>query len=197
MHLTPQEKDRLVVASAADLARRRLARGARLGATEAAALIIDEAHEWAWDGLELDEVVRRAKQVLTVDQVLPGVPDMISHLQVDALFPAGSYLVDIVDPIVVEHDPEVSQGTPRELNVGRLRREATVRNEAPRTVRVTSHVDFSQLNPLLRIDGAPIEGWRLDIPAGSSVAWAPGQIRTVTLVRWNAQPEEGGKHDVA
>lgn len=193
MHLTPQERDRLLVASAADLARRRLARGARLGATEAAALIIDEAHEWAWDGLELDEVVRRAKEVLTPEQVLAGVPAMVSHLQVDALFPAGSFLVDIVNPIAVEADTVVSDRPPRELNAGRPRREVTVHNEAPRTVRVTSHVDFSQVNPLLRIEGDPVKGWRLDIPAGSSVAWAPGQTCVVTLVPWNIRPDEGGR----
>lgn len=196
MHLTPQERDRLLVASAADLARRRLARGARLGATEAAALIIDEAHEWAWDGLELDDVVRRAKEVLTREQVLPGVPAMVSHLQVDALFPAGSFLVDIVNPIAVEADTVISDRPPRELNAGRPRREVTVLNEAPRTVRVTSHVDFSQVNPLLRIEGEPVEGWRLDIPAGSSVAWAPGETRVVTLVPWITRPDEGGRHDV-
>lgn len=196
MHLTPQERDRLLVASAADLARRRLARGARLGATEAAALIIDEAHEWAWDGLKLDEVVRRAKEVLTRDQVLPGVPAMVSHLQVDALFPAGSFLVDIVNPIAVEADVVTSDRPPRVLNAGRPRREVTVLSEAPRTVRVTSHVDFSQVNPLLRIEGDLVEGWRLDIPAGSSVAWAPGETRVVTLVPWNARPE-GGSDDVA
>lgn len=197
MHLTPQEKDRLLVASAADLARRRLARGARLGATEAAALIIDEAHEWAWDGLELDEVVRRAKEVLTLEQVLAGVPAMVSHLQVDALFPAGSFLVDIVNPIAVEADTVTSDRPPRELNAGRPRREVTVLNEAPRTVRVTSHVDFSQVNPLLRIEGNSVEGWRLDIPAGSSVAWAPGQTRVITLVPWSTRPDEGGSDDVA
>ena len=197
MHLTPQERDRLLVASAADLARRRLARGARLGATEAAALIIDEAHEWAWDGLELDEVVRRAKEVLTPEQVLAGVPAMVSHLQVDALFPAGSFLVDIVNPIAVEGNPVTSELPPRELNVGRPRREATVLNEAPRTVRVTSHVDFSQVNPLLRVEGDPTTGWRLDIPAGSSIAWAPGETRVVTLVPWSTRPDEGDSDDVA
>lgn len=193
MHLTPQERDRLLVASAADLARRRLARGARLGATEAAALIIDETHEFAWDGFELDEVVLRAKEVLSREQVLPGVPAMVSHLQVDALFPAGSFLVDIVNPIAAEADPVTSDRPPRELNVGRPRREVTILNDAPRTVRVTSHVDLSQVNPMLQIDGDPVEGWRLDIPAGSSLAWAPGETRVVTLVPWNTRPDEGGR----
>lgn len=197
MHLTPQERDRLLVASAADLARRRLARGARLGATEAAALIIDEAHEWAWDGVELDEVVRRAKTLLTPEQVHPGVPEMLSQLQLDALFPAGSFLVNIVEPIGPAKDMLSSDGPPRELNVGRPRREVTVVNEAPRTVRVTSHVDFSQINRMLRIEGEAVHGWHLDIPAGSSLAWEPGETRVVTLVPWNTLPDEGATDDLA
>ncbi len=186
MHLTAQERDRLVVAQAADLARRRLARGARLGATEAAALIIDEVHEWAWDGVELEKVVARARALLTPEQVLPGVPEMVAHLQVDALFPAGSFLVDLVGPIGTPRDLVSSEGPPRELNPGRPRREVTVVNESARTVRITSHVDFSQINPLLRVEDGPATGWRLDIPAGSSLAWAPGESRVATLVTWEA-----------
>lgn len=186
MHLTAQERNRLVVAQAADLARRRLARGARLGATEAAALIIDEVHEWAWDGVELGEVVTRAKTLLSPEQVLPGVPEMVVHLQVDALFPAGSFLVDLVSPIGTPRDLVTSEGPPRELNPGRPRRQVAMTNESPRTVRVTSHVDISQVNPLLRVEGERLSGWRLDIPAGSSEAWAPGERRTVTLVPWES-----------
>jgi urease subunit gamma/beta len=193
VHLTPHERDRLLVAAAADLARRRLSRGARIGATEAAALIVDEVHELAWDGHELGEVVRRAGQVLTAEQVLPGVPEMISHLQVDALFPAGSFLVDIVEPIPLR---ETAEGTarpgPRQLNAGLPRREATVRNDSPRTVRVTSHVDFAEVNAALAFDREAVRGWRLDIPAGSSLSWAPGETRTATLVPWRPSHEEGG-----
>jgi len=190
MHLTAQERNRLVVAQAADLARRRLARGARLGATEAAAMIIDEVHEWAWDGMELGEVVTRAKALLSPEQVLPGVPEMVAHLQVDALFPAGSFLVDLVSPIGTARDLVSSQGPPRELNPGQPRRQVTMTNDSPRTVRVTSHVDISQINPLLRVEGEPITGWRLDIPAGSSLAWAPAETRTVTLVPWESAPSD-------
>jgi urease subunit gamma/beta len=190
MHLTPHERERLLVAQGAELARRRLKRGARLGATEAAALIVDEVYEWAWDGLELSAVIRRAQTVLTAEQVLPGVPEMVTHLQVDALFPAGTFLVDIHDPIGQPRGAVSSEGPPRELNVGRPRRRAVVTNEAARTVRVTSHADFSQVNPLLRVDGGPLSGWRLDIPAGSSESWAPGEVREVTLVRWSTSADE-------
>jgi urease subunit gamma/beta len=190
MHLTPQEQNRLLVAQAADLARRRLKRGARLGATEATAFIVDEVHEWAWDGLDLADVVKRARSLLTPEQVLPGVPEMVTHLQVDALFPAGTFLVDIANPIGTPRDLVSSDGPPRELNEGRPRRRVTVTNEAARTVRVTSHADFSQINPLLRVEGGSVSGWRLDIPAGSSESWAPGERREVTLVRWGAAADE-------
>lgn len=192
VHLTPHERDRLLVAAAADLARRRLARGARIGATEAAALIVDEVHELAWDGHDLDEVVRRARQILTAEQLLPGVPEMIGHLQVDALFPAGTFLVDIPEPVpLVPVDADTNQAAPRKLNAGLPRRQATVENDSPRTVRVTSHADFAEVNPALRFDRDAVRGWRLDIPAGSSLPWAPGETRTVTLVEWRRRDHEG------
>lgn len=192
MQLAPHERDRLLVAAAADLARRRLARGARIGATEAAALITDEVHELAWDGHELDEVVRRTRQVLTADQLLPGVAEMISHLQVDALFPAGTFLVDITEPVPLPEVEADAGRAPRQLNAGLPRRQATVRNDSPRAVRVTSHVDFADVNPAMRVDRDAVRGWRLDIPAGSSVRWDPGETRTVTLVPWSRRHGAGG-----
>ncbi|SDY84343.1 urease subunit gamma/beta [Modestobacter sp. DSM 44400] len=191
MHLTPHEQARLLVATAADLARRRLARGARLGATEAGALITDEVQEWAWDGLPLSEVVRRAGSVLRADQVLPGVPAKLHHLQIDALFPSGTLLVDVIDPVgqpgeklAGSGESTVTADRPEmiELNAGRPKREVTVTNRADRTVRVTSHVDFASVNPLLDHDRTTTSGWRPDIPAGSSISFQPGETRTVTLV---------------
>ena len=187
MHLTAHERDRLLVSAAADLARRRLARGARLGATEAAALITDEVMEWAWDGLSLAEVVQRSGTVLNREQVLPGVPAKVRHLLVDALFPSGTLLVDVIDPIPDEdwYALEREQEEPDrsvELNVGRPRREVVVTNHSNRVIRVTSHIDFASANPLLA-PAAPVPaGWRPDIPAGSSLAVAPGQTAVVPLV---------------
>ena len=197
MHLSPHEVDRLLVAAAADLARRRLERGARLGATEAAALIIDEVHEMAWDGVELHEVIDRAKRVLTPEQVLPGVPSMVDHLQIDALFPAGTFLVDVVEPLGASSGAMTGDGPPRELNSGRRHRELTAVNEAAYTIRVTSHVDISKVNRMLRVEEGPASGWRLDVPAGSSVAWAPGQRRTVSVVTWDNSPDEESDHGVS
>jgi urease subunit gamma/beta len=191
MHLSPHEVDRLLVAAAADLARRRLERGSRLGATEAAALVIDEVHEMAWDGEELQEVVRRAKLVLSSEQLLPGVPSMVDHLQIDALFPAGTFLVDVVEPFGASTGAMTGEGPPRELNAGRRRRELTALNEAPYPIRVTSHVDISKVNRMLRIAEGPMKGWRLDVPAGSSVAWLPGERKTISVVAWDDSPQGG------
>lgn len=194
MHLSAHEHARLLVATAADLARRRLARGARLGATEASALIVDEVHEMAWDGLDLEEVHRRAMHVLEPEQVLPGVPEKVRHLQVDALFPSGSILIDLHYPIgePAAAPTSASVGTGRVLNVGRARREVPVCNTTDRTVRVTSHVDFAEVNPALEHDRDLTRGWRLDIAAGSSLGWEPGEARTVTLVP--RRSEEGADH---
>ncbi|MEO5980845.1 MAG: urease subunit gamma [Pedococcus sp.] len=194
MHLTAHERDRLLVSAAADLARRRLARGARLGATEAAALITDEVMEWAWDGLPLAEVVQRSGTVLTREQVLPGVPAKVRHLLVDALFPSGTLLVDVVDPIAdeswdaLEREQEESDRTV-ELNVGRARREVTVTNRSDRVIRVTSHIDFACANPLLTPTQPVPAGWRPDIPAGSNVAVAPRQTATIPLVAMAARKD--------
>ena len=98
MHLTPREQERLLLAAAADLARRRLARGAPLGATEAVALVCDEICELAWDGVALDTVIERARSVIPAAALLPGVASLVPVLEVEALFPWGTTLVHVDRP---------------------------------------------------------------------------------------------------
>jgi urease subunit gamma/beta len=98
MHLTPREQERLLLAAAADLARRRLARGAPLGATEAVALVCDEICELAWDGVELAAVIERARAVIPAAALLPGVAFLVPVLEVEALFPWGTTLVHVDRP---------------------------------------------------------------------------------------------------
>lgn len=102
MHLTPREHERLLLAAAADLARRRLARGAPLGATEAVALVCDEVCELAWDGVPLPEVIDRARTVVPPAALLPGVAALVPVIEVEALFPWGSTLVHVDAPFA-EH----------------------------------------------------------------------------------------------
>jgi urease subunit gamma/beta len=102
VHLTPREHERLLLAAAADLARRRLARGAPLGATEAVALVCDEVCELAWDGVPLPEVIDRARAVIPPAALLPGVAALVPVIEVEALFPWGSTLVHVDAPFA-EH----------------------------------------------------------------------------------------------
>ncbi len=99
MKLTQKELDRLTVFTMAELARKRQARGLKLNHPEAVAIITDEVFEAARDGKSWDEAVEIARSVLTRDDVQDGVPEMIPMLQIDAMFPDGTKLVTIRNPI--------------------------------------------------------------------------------------------------
>ena len=100
MHLTPHERDKLLVHVAADVARRRLDRGVVLNYPEAVALITDHVLEGARDGRTVSELMDSGRHVLRRDQVLGGVPEMIESVQVEATFPDGTKLVTVHHPIV-------------------------------------------------------------------------------------------------
>jgi urease subunit gamma len=99
MHLTPQERDKLLVAMAAEVARRRLSRGVRLNYPEAVALITDHVVEGARDGRSVGELMSSGRSVLSREQVLDGIPEMIDSVQVEATFPDGTKLVTVHSPI--------------------------------------------------------------------------------------------------
>ena len=99
MNLTPREKDKLLISVAAMVARRRLERGVKLNHPEAVALITDFILEGARDGRTVAELMQSGAQVLTRDQVMPGIPEMIHDIQVEATFPDGTKLVTVHEPI--------------------------------------------------------------------------------------------------
>ena len=99
MNLTPREKDKLLIAMAAIVARRRLERGVRLNHPEAVALITDFVVEGAREGRSVSELMEAGAKVLTGDQVMEGVADMIHEVQVEATFPDGTKLVTVHQPI--------------------------------------------------------------------------------------------------
>jgi urease subunit gamma len=99
MHLTPREKDKLLIAMAAEVARRRLSRGVRLNVPEAVALITDAVVEGARDGRSVSDLMQAGAAVITRDQVMEGVADMIPDVQVEATFPDGTKLVTVHAPI--------------------------------------------------------------------------------------------------
>ncbi|MBF0307480.1 MAG: urease subunit gamma [Alphaproteobacteria bacterium] len=99
MNLTPRERDKLLISMAAMVARRRLERGVKLNHPEAIALITDFVVEGARDGRSVAELMRDGASVLTREQVMEGVPEMIHDIQVEATFPDGTKLVTVHDPI--------------------------------------------------------------------------------------------------
>jgi urease gamma subunit len=99
MHLTPREKDKLLVATAAMVARRRLKRGVKLNYPEAVALITDFIVEGARDGRTVADLMEAGAHVLARAQVMDGIAEMIHEIQVEATFPDGTKLVTVHDPI--------------------------------------------------------------------------------------------------
>ncbi|MDQ0315087.1 urease subunit gamma [Amorphus orientalis] len=99
MQLTPREKDKLLVAVAAEVARKRLERGVKLNHPEAIALIADYVVEGARDGRTVADLMEAGAHVVSRDQVMEGVPEMAHHVQVEATFPDGTKLVTIHRPI--------------------------------------------------------------------------------------------------
>jgi urease subunit gamma/beta len=195
MHLSPKEVDRLLLFLAAELARRRRARGLKLNYPEARALIADEVCEGARDGKSVAELMGRGADILTTDDVLPGVAKLVGTLQVEAMFPDGQKLVTIHDPIGAGKEP-VEGVEPGEydlsdedvvLNEGRDAATITVRNLGDRPVQVGSHYHFFEANAQLEFDRARSFGMRLDIPAGTAVRFEPGEEREVELVSFGGE----------
>ena len=195
MHLSPKETDRLLLFLAAELARRRRARGLRLNYPEARALIADEVCEGARDGMTVAELMSVGAQILTSDDVLPGVGKLIGTLQVEAMFPDGQKLVTIHEPIAPGAEPiqGVEPGEIRladgdvVLNQGRKAVLVAVRNTGDRPVQVGSHFHFFEVNPDLEFDRKASFGMRLDIPAGTAVRFEPGDERDVELVAFGGE----------
>lgn len=99
MHLTPREQERLLIYVAADVARKRRARGLMLNYPEAIAILTADILEWARDGKSVAEIMTLGTTILTAADVMPGIADMIHEVQVEATFPDGTKLVTVHDPI--------------------------------------------------------------------------------------------------
>lgn len=171
---------------AGELAKQRKARGVKLNYPEAIAYITSELLELARDGLSVTELMSRGRQLLTSDDVMDGVAEMIHEIQLEATFPDGTKLVTVHEPIVPNNniipgellidDGEIT------VNEGREAVEISVTNTADRPVQVGSHFHFFEVNKLLEFDRAAAFGKRLDIPSGTAVRFEPGESRRVSLV---------------
>ena len=171
MNLTPREKDKLLIAMAANVARRRLERGVKLNHPEAIALITDFVVEGARDGRSVADLMQAGAQVVHASQVMEGVASMIHDVQVEATFPDGTKLVTVHHPIRGADDtliPGEALAAPGDIvmNEGRETVTLKVENTGDRPIQVGSHYHFFETNPALRFERPLARGFRLDIPVG-------------------------------
>ncbi len=198
MLLSPTELERLTIFTAAELARKRMRRGLRLNHPEAVAFIADEILERARDGKTVAELIGEGSRILTTDDVLPGVADLTPVIQVEAAFPDGTKLVTVHDPIRAGVKPPENVAIAGEtitlegnieLNAGRPTATLRVTNTADRPIQVGSHFHFFETNRMLEFDRAAAFGMRLDIPAGTSARFEPGEAKEVVVVGFGGRRE--------
>jgi urease subunit gamma/beta len=190
MELTPREKDKLMLFTAALLAERRMARGLKLNYPEAVAFISAAIMEGARDGRTVADLMDFGRTLLNGDDVMDGVAEMIHDVQVEATFPDGTKLVTVHEPIVTNKAPQLLAGEvitmagDIELNAGRKKVEIDVANTGDRPIQIGSHYHFFETNSALKFERNQTRGYRLDIPAGTAVRIEPGQHRQVVLVEY-------------
>jgi urease subunit gamma/beta len=175
MPLTPGEDDRLLLHVQAGLAQRRRDRGLRLNVPEARALIADAVCEWARDGLDLPATVHRAHHLLGPEDVLPGVPQALSEIRVEARFDDGTRLVVVKDPFGQPAAGDRAAPCPPAGPEEPERRSIRVRNEARTAIGLTSHVHLAEVNPRLRLDRRAAFGMRPAVSTGETVWIGPGE----------------------
>ncbi len=160
MRLTPREKDKLLVATAAMVARRRLERGVKLNHPEAIALITDAVVEGARDGKSVAHMMQAGAQVLTREQVMDGVAEMIEEIQVEATFSGRDQArhgspADPLRRFNMIPGEILTPGGDVVLNADRAGTELTVANTGDRPIQVGSHYHFFEVNPALAFDRPP------------------------------------------
>jgi urease subunit gamma/beta len=205
MLLTPTELERLTIFNAAELARRRRARGLKLNYPEAVAIITDEILEGARDGRSVVDLIGFGSTILTTADVLPGIAAMMDIIQVECAFPDGTKLVTVHEPIRPapgaeaddEHPGRVeAKGGQLELNAGRRTVTLTAVNTGDRPIQIGSHFHFFEVNKALEFDRAAAFNMRLDIPAGTAVRFEPGASKEVSLVEFGGSGELTGLNNL-
>ena len=181
MRLLPREQNRLQIFAAAELARRRRARGLLLSQAEAIALISDEVMEAARDGLDYAAVEQRGYEVLYPADVLEDVPRLVGRIELEALFADGHRLIVLHNPITNGGPPSLDAGSarPRWLEGGTPLQLANTSNVP---IALTSHFHVFEANRRLRLDRRAAWGMRLAVAAGVKVVIEPGQTREVRVV---------------
>jgi urease subunit gamma/beta len=207
VRLTSWEEERLLIFGAAELARRHRAAGIPLNAPETIALICDAMLESARAGGDLTTVEAAGLAAVDPTDVIDGVRELVDEVRLEVLLGDGTRLIVLADPlgrgrplgrdgpgaIVATGSPPESPESPESPDrESRERRSLVVSSRSTRTIRVSSHHPFHRVNPRLAFDRAAAEGFRLDLPAGAVETWAPGESRTIELVRYGGQGGDMG-----
>ncbi|ADB51921.1 urease subunit gamma [Conexibacter woesei] len=190
MKLPPSDVEKLLLSVAGMVARDRRARGVRLNHPEAVALLATWVIERARDGdATVEQLMADGRHVLAPEELMDGVAELLDEVQVEATFPDGRKLVTLHQPVAstatsgsLPPGAVVVGSEPVPLAPGRERRTLDVINDGDRPVQVGSHFHFADANGALRFDRDAARGFRLDVPAGTSVRFEPGLACTVTLV---------------
>jgi urease subunit gamma/beta len=198
MLLTPTEMERLTIYVAAELARKRKAKGLKLNHPEATAYIADEILEGAREGRSVADLIGYGSTILSSDDVMPGVAELMPVLQVEATFPDGTKLVTVHEPIRPGKQAGAAGVAPGEIlaaegdieiNAGRARTTVKALNTGDRPIQVGSHFHFFEVNKALEFAREQAFGMHLDIPAGTAVRFEPGEAKEVTLVAFGGTGE--------
>ncbi|WP_413512927.1 urease subunit beta [Myroides odoratus] len=190
MYLTHQEKEKMLLLFAAIIAKSRKDKGLKLSYPEAIAYLSGHIIEGAREGKTVQKLIEECNQLLTAEEVMPGVPELLEQVQVEAMFVDGTKLVSLNNPI-----PHAASATliPGEyayaeeditLSENRKRIQVQVINTADRPVQVGSHFHFYEVNPALSFDREQTKGYHLDIASGLSVRFMPGVEETIGLVEY-------------
>ena len=171
MALTPGEADRLLLYTQGLLAQERRRRGLLLNVPEATAIIANTVCEAARDGLDLPSARELARSILTEDDILPGVVDVVTDVSVEARFDDGTRLVVVRDPFQAR--PQLSAIVETGHHADN-RQHLLITNCSDTAIGLTSHIHLAEVNPRLRLDRAAAYGHRLAIPSGDTVSIPAG-----------------------
>jgi urease subunit gamma/beta len=174
VRLTPREVERLLLFQAAELARRRQARGLRLNQAEATAVIADEVCEAARDGLGYGDVVARGYAVVGPEDVLEGVGALVPRIEVEALFEDGMRLIVLHDPIGQAGPPPPLPEEPPLVWSEQALGPFVARNTGETPIGLSSHVHLFEVNRRLQLERAAVYGLRPALAAGAKLVIEPG-----------------------
>jgi urease subunit gamma/beta len=183
VRLTEREQDRLLIFSAAELARRHRASGLKLSAPEAISLMCDAMFEAARADLSYAEVEAAGYAAVSADEVMDAVPALVDEVRLEVLMSDGTRLIVLHHPLGTPEGADSERASETSVRADRERKILSVTNTGRHGIRVSSRFPFERVNPRLSFDREAARGYHLDIDVGSTTRWAPGETREVRLIR--------------